>query len=308
MKNIRDFIYLDKDRVNSLYSQVNEGVVEAIVNSYVSSKETGEKVTKTILGQSTEDKVGEYSNVTENKILHDHIYNKLEEILKDNIYIPEDINEENYKEKLQDKFMIKIKGKVKIHNYNRMKMYLEEFNNIGEIVAYSIYSNNTDTNNDAENKSGKQKYEENKQLKELAKSMGLKQDSKMLDGLKKMIELFNDNGFELIIQGDNQQIIYRVVLDTTYLRLNTDMLRILYTQNPMNEWTIVGQITYIPNIETNKNSNNVQDVDEQPGIREAYKNMIDVTASFEDVFFISNKNIEITINPIAIYREQEINI
>ncbi len=306
MKNIRDFIYLDKDRVNSLYSQVNEGVAEAIVNSYVSSKETGEKVTKPILGQSTEDKVGEYSNVTENKILHDHIYNKLEEELKGNIYTPEDINKDNYKEKLQDKFIIKIKGKVKIHNYNRMKMYLEEFNNIGEIVAYSIYSSSTDSS--TENKSGKQKYEDNKQIREIIKENGLKQDQEMLNGLKKMIELFNDDGFELIIQGDNQEIIYRVVLDTTYLRLNTDMLRILYTQNPMNEWTIVGQITYLPNIETNKNTNNNQDVDEQPGIREAYKNMIDVTASFEDIFFISNKNIEITVTPIAIYREQEINI
>lgn len=306
MKNIRDFIYLDKDRVNSLYSQVNEGVAEAIVNSYVSSKETGEKVTKPILGQSTEDKVGEYSNVTENKILHDHIYNKLEEELKRNIYTPEDINKDNYKEKLQDKFIIKIKGKVKIHNYNRMKMYLEEFNNIGEIVAYSIYSSSTDSS--TENKSGKQKYEDNKQIREIIKENGLKQDQEMLNGLKKMIELFNDDGFELIIQGDNQEIIYRVVLDTTYLRLNTDMLRILYTQNPMNEWTIVGQITYLPNIETNKNTNNNQDVDEQPGIREAYKNMIDVTASFEDIFFISNKNIEITVTPIAIYREQEINI
>ena len=306
MKNIRDFIYLDKDRVNSLYSQVNEGVAEAIVNSYVSSKETGEKASKPILGQSTEDKVGEYSNVTENKILHDHIYNKLEEKLEKNIYVPEDINKDNYKEKLQDKFIIKIKGKVKIHNYNRMKMYLEEFNNIGGIIAYSIYSSSTDSR--TEDKSGKQKYEDNKQIREIIKKNGLKQDQKMLDGLKKMIELFNDDGFELIIQGDNQEIIYRVVLDTTYLRLNTDMLRILYTQNPMNEWTIVGQITYLPNIETNKNTNNNQDVDEQPGIREAYKNMINVTASFENIFFISNKNIEITVTPIAIYREQEINI
>ncbi len=185
-------------------------------------------------------------------------------------------------------------------------MYLEEFNNIGEIVAYSIYSSSTDSS--TENKSGKQKYEDNKQIREIIKENGLKQDQEMLNGLKKMIELFNDDGFELIIQGDNQEIIYRVVLDTTYLRLNTDMLRILYTQNPMNEWTIVGQITYLPNIETNKNTNNNQDVDEQPGIREAYKNMIDVTASFEDIFFISNKNIEITVTPIAIYREQEINI
>ena len=76
----------------------------------------------------------------------------------------------------------------------------------------------------------------------------------------------------------------------------------------MNEWTIVGQITNFPNIKTNENCSNAQDVDEQPGMREAYKNMIDVTASFEDIFFISNKNIEITVTPIAIYREQEINV
>lgn len=308
MKKIRDFIYLDKDRVNSLYSQVNDGVAEAIVNSYVSSKETGEKINKPILGQSIEDKVGEYSNVTENKILHDHIYNKLEDILKDNIYVPININKENYKNELQDKFMIKVRGKVKIHNYNRMKMYLEEFNNIGEIVAYSIYSNTTDNNDGIENKSGKQKYEDNKKLKELTKSMGLKYDQKMLDGLKKMIELFNDDGFELIIKGNNDEIIYRVVLDTRYLRLNTDMLRILYTQNPMNEWTIVGQITYIPDYKIINQSSDEQNIEEQPGMREAYKNMIDVTASFEEIFFKSDKNIEITVTPIAIYREQDINI
>ena len=37
MKSIKNFIYLDKDRLNSLYSQTFEGVAEAIVNSYVNS-------------------------------------------------------------------------------------------------------------------------------------------------------------------------------------------------------------------------------------------------------------------------------
>ena len=48
MKNeiIRDFIYMDKDRLYSLYSQVFEGVIEAVVDSYSNGIQNNETVKK----------------------------------------------------------------------------------------------------------------------------------------------------------------------------------------------------------------------------------------------------------------------
>ena len=75
---IRDFIYMDKDRLYSLYSQAFEGVIEAFIESYSNSLQSEENNKNHIKGQTLETQVAEASTKTENKILYDHMYNLLE--------------------------------------------------------------------------------------------------------------------------------------------------------------------------------------------------------------------------------------
>lgn len=301
MKKIRDFIYVDKDWVYSIYSQINEGVFEAISSSYAISKGYKDTTKAIVNGKQIESDTEALSNITENKVLYDHIYNELESKMIDNIYVPNNVNKNNYQETLKNHFLIKINGKVKIHNYERMKMYLEEFNNIGEVIGRSVYNQQNELNSNIE-LSGKQKYDERKDFKSFLKENEFYRDSKDLNGLKKMIEIFNNNGFEMLLDDSKNCIRYRIIINKKFLRLEPELLRFLYTQNPMDEWIIVGQVTHFKTNEAEKEKS------ESLGLRDSYINMINVAAGLESAFFDSQSVAEITIKPLAIYKQKEIDI
>lgn len=317
MKSIKNFIYLDKDRLNSLYSQTFEGVAEAIVNSYVNSMDSSNKENKPLLGETLEEKVGELSTKTENKILYDHMYNQLESKLDSVIFRPEEVNNQNYESIFENKFIIKVTGKAQIHNYNRMKLYFERFNDIGRIIAYSqaqsdptIIKKIAEINNNTNLKKSQKEEHKNREIEAVAKKFNLMQDQKLLDNLKEMTELYNNDGLEIIVsQEKDKNIIYRAILDEKYLRISTELLRVLYTLKPSESWSIVGQITYIPKKQEEiTTDNNNDDENKEISFRDSYKKMFDASLGLENFFFDGTDNIEICIAPIAIYTEQKIEI
>lgn len=316
MKSIKNFIYLDKDRLNSLYSQTFEGVAEAIVNSYVNSMDSSNKENKPLLGQTLEEKVGELSTKTENKILYDHMYNQLESKLDTVIFKPEEVNNQNYESIFGNKFIIKVTGKVQIHDYNRMKLYFEKFNDIGKIIAYSqaqsdpaVIKKIAEINNNTSLKRSQKEDHKNKEIEAVAKKFNLIQDQKLLDNLKEMTELYNNDGLEIIVsQEKDNNVIYRAILDEKYLRINTELLRVLYTLKPSENWSIVGQITYIPKRQETIITDDKSDENKEISFRDSYKKVFDANLGLENFFFDGTENIEICIAPIAIYTEQEIEI
>jgi hypothetical protein len=74
---IRDFIYVDVERLYSLYSQIFEGVTDQIVQSYMDASASVSSDSGTESRQravSIEAQVAEMSRRTENKFLYDHMY------------------------------------------------------------------------------------------------------------------------------------------------------------------------------------------------------------------------------------------
>ena len=135
---IRDFIYVDVDRLNSLYSQVFEGVAEQIVQSYINSSANLDQQKGGIgSGSATEAQVAEMSSKTESKILYDHMYNLLESKLKKSILEVSEIPANDYIKTLSEAFIIKVRGTAEIEDYNRVKIFMEKLNSLGEAVAYS---------------------------------------------------------------------------------------------------------------------------------------------------------------------------
>ena len=70
---VRDFIYVDVDKLYSLYSQVFEGVSEKIVQSYIDSLTSKDVPSRFSLGDKIEEQAIELSNRKESKILYDHM-------------------------------------------------------------------------------------------------------------------------------------------------------------------------------------------------------------------------------------------
>lgn len=279
MTAIRNFIYLDNDKLNSLYSQVFHGVAEAIVESYFGSNQTSNE--QKSIGKSVDEKVGEISGITSNKILHDYMYNKFEDKIIEKIV---DCNTQDVQ--IDPNSFVKISGKASIEDYTRLKFYLESFNDLGMALTY------LQKDELGANKSN---------LREIARKNGLHQDQKMLDGLKTFIEMFEPNGYEVVI--NNEGVCYRGILNKEYLRISTNDIRMLYGSTPCMDWTMVGQITRVfPQMKEDHANKEVS----EPDMKQALVTVFDSLNDIESTFFSYGGECVYHILPIAIYIDNQI--
>lgn len=282
---IRDFIYLDNDLLYSLYSQVFEGVVEAVANLYTSEKETSEKQRK------LDAKVAEASTRIENKLLYDHMYNKLEKKLQSCIRDLSDSIDISL-EDFQNDFMVKIKGRAIIHDYSRLKYYAENFNKLGEAVAYSMLT--SETNADI-SKNGVTRY---------AKEHDLHVDERILGNAKLIIDNFYNQSYEVnVCSKKDPRLLYRGIINKDWLRMTPSIIRELYSDTPMMDWTMVGRITSIPSL---MSPPEIPTDDSNISIGDSYTNLLGACRDTEQTFTKSNKYKKIHIIPVAIYTETEI--
>jgi hypothetical protein len=312
---IRDFIYVDVDRLYSLYSQVFEGVGEKIIQSYInSSAKLDQQKGGIASGSATEAQVGEMSSRTESKILYDHMYNELESKLKKSILEVSEITANDYIETLSKAFIIKVGGTAEIEDYNRLKVFMEKFNSLGEAVAYSIIKAGESEIIELENKAKTASASDKKQLtdrikgmrdpKLLSKNMGLHQDEKLLDNLKKFVEIFNPEGFEITIKPHQcyENIVFRGIVDKKWLRVKPEFLRALYSGLVNMQWTMVGQITFLP-LKGFKLEESEVRVNTPDSLRDPFRAIFQGMRGFDSMFLESQQRTEILVCPLAIYRE-----
>lgn len=280
---LRDFIYIDNNRLYSLYSQLYEGVVESLVESISYSSEnqrTEKKLEETIIDASVK---------TQNVILYDHIYNSLEEKMYPNLLI---IDEKTIKENITPTSIIKVSGYVTIEDYEHLSFLMGNFNEIGLALAnIQLFGKNGDINSTSK--------QSNNTVEKYAKEKGLILDKKFTSSIVKILENIHGNSMELLIETgyDNLDLGFRALLDHEYLRLSPNVLRNLYGYKPCMKWTMVGEVTdisYISEryIEKNKNA-----------FTKMFKHLYDVDRSFSQSTEDSCDTIKVA--PIAVYIEHD---
>lgn len=293
MMTIRDFIYLDSGRMYSLYSQVFEGVAESVVKSYTNRHMTENSVSKSrdIAGSTVE----EMLNEVESKVMYDHLYNQLEKKLESAI---QEISRDKIAdiETIKNGFLFKVVGRVIISDYNRLIQFTENFNKIGEIIAYSIISDLEPSQRAATN------------VKKIAKDSGLAQDNTLLNNLKFISEFFNSDSLDVLIDPciESSNIAFNGILDKQHLRIDEDRLRRLFSSEPNIQWTMVGQLTHIYEVEETDEAEQVEN--EQTSISDSFYGLVHAANSFEKKFSESQKFSKIHLAPIAIYIEKSIDI
>lgn len=278
-KLIRDFIYVDSENLYSLYSQVFEGFAEQIASSTLDQISQDEKISDIdrIGKNSFDSRIIEASLQTENKILLDHTYNKLEKKIGQTILNVEDVTKENYKERLSKTFLIKVRGKAEIEDYERGKQFFKNFNKLTEAVAYANISTDEtvkqvlqkevlieDLERQIKSASGTNKTKLKEDLstvkdwinpdaliKLIQSGAGLNTDQKFLDYLSDWFDFFYPNGFEITIvpSDQNGDVVFRGIIDTRFLRMNPQYIRALFGNFVSADWVMVGQITYFPGTE-----------------------------------------------------------
>ena len=280
MSVIRNFIYLDNDKMNSLYSQVFEGVAEAIIESYFG--ESHNKEEQKSLGKTLEEKVGEVSGISTNKVLHDHMYNKFEEKIKDKIIVCDGIYNESL---IKPNSIIKVSGMSRVEDYTRLSSFLEEFNELGVALAWLQKEQlGTEKNN----------------AREIARKNGWQLEKEFTKSLGTFTTAFEKDGYEIVVE--NQGISYRGVINRKYLRLSEENIRVLYGSRPCMEWTMVGQVTQIhPKQEKARDEGKTQD-----NIKNALGNMFDAIDNIEATFFSYGAEKVYHVLPITVYIENNL--
>lgn len=283
---VKDFIYVDADRLYSLYSQVFEGVTERIVESFIAGLTTTDSQKGPILrGSNVEAEVAEVSRWTQDRALHDHMYSLLESKLDPVIIDTTSITRDNYETVLRDTFMVRVSGQAEIEDYARLNVYLDRFNELADAIGYAQLTQLRETTTAAwmerereinaisdrnlkSKESRRLQHEKDnfkKEVNKLLEDIGLRQDEQMLANLRLFIEIFNPDGFGLTVSPTigNGEIVYRGVLDKRWLRIQPPLLRALYGQAVTSKWTMVGKVTYIPSASPRISAiSAVQEIDE----------------------------------------------
>lgn len=277
---LRDFIYIDKDRMYSLYSQLFEGVVESLVESVSYSSEEAKKDKK------LEETIIDASVKVQNVVLFDHIYNTLEAKLQPQIQV---IDDKTSSEDIKPNSIVKITGYVVIEDYEHLSYLMQNFNEIG--VALATLTLNS--------QSSDKKMISKNTIDQYAKENGLTMDKKLCESIVKVIENLHGNSMEITIEleDDAFDVGFKALLEERYLRLSTNSIRSLYGYKPCMKWTLVGEVTNISYRNNNRAEKN------KTTFSKMFESLSEVDNSFSKVNDSANHIVRVA--PIAVYIEHD---
>lgn len=138
-KVIRDFIYMDVDRLNSLYSQASGGVVPQLLrsSSYERAGRKGQKkASESVQETLAQLLVTEARHETKDVILYDYLYTQFEDGIADSILEPQGLTRDNFVSLLGSAFLIKVEGKVEIEDYERLAHTSDRFIELASDIAW----------------------------------------------------------------------------------------------------------------------------------------------------------------------------
>ncbi|WP_297898434.1 DUF6414 family protein [Methanobrevibacter sp.] len=334
-KDIREFIYLDIERLKSIFSQVEEGLLERETktkgNDTQLSGEVGTGKVLEFLGLDAKGAVDLLmkNQETETRTLHDHMYNYIEKKLIEEeliIKIHESEDIEKYwkkgklNEKLDDKSFILVKGKVKIEDYNN---FIKMTKNINELqTALGVITSPNMPPLDYKIKQWdviEQQMEINGKL--LNKSY--------LKGLLFVLENFYRNRITIKSMPFSKNVDLNFIgnININFLRESIESIIFKYGLSPVSEWYVFGQIStifpenYDPDneIKDTKYKRITNNYDKITSITNLYENFEDIETenmkiwnslglTKDDFYQIKSKSLEVAFENVfksfdGVYRE-----
>lgn len=299
--DLKDFIYLDIDRIRSFTSQLFEGIPEAIDSKNGREQDIKGKVkggVPLLISGGLEGSLLFRQEKTETKSLQHYIYvlfeNKLNDLEKLNV-LNEKFGEKDWvdgivRKGLKETDFIKITANVKIFDYeyldNVFKMIKELPDTLAELVSMNLTK------------------DKRKQVKrDMLKEMGVHDWSNTLNSISKFINMMYKGIISLkIYPAGTDSIPYLLGrLNKNYLQYDRENLLFQYGTEPNQMWTIVGQISAIPDEK--------ETTVEEPQQKAEY-NMLDMENMMEYLLKIMvNTGLKFSVSypsigiiPLAIYR------
>lgn len=300
--DLKDFIYMDIDRIRSFTSQLYEGIPESIDSKNGKEQDIKGSVKGSVPllgGGGVEGGLLFRKETTETKSLQNYIYtlfeNKLSDLEKLKI-LDEKFDEEEWgngivRNDLKETDFIKITANVKIFDYeyldNTFNMIKELPNIIAEMSLMNLNKN--------QRKQAK---------KEKLKEMGVLDWSYIINSMSEFINTMYKGIISLKIYPAGTDCTPYLLgrLNKKYLQYDRENLLFQYGTEPNQMWTIVGQISSIPD--------EMDVIAKEPQLGDEY-NMMDMENMMEYLLkLMVNSGLKFSVSypsigiiPLAIYRE-----
>jgi hypothetical protein len=303
---IKNFIYLDEQKLYSFSSQLFEGITEYFLNQQ-GCEHTEEESQKGKLtsGRVIADVVKEAASSTTKKFLHDHAFNLFEaELLKNDLLLDVSSKDITFDEIcLSNKSFIRIRSKGKFVDISEIQQLFIHFNEIGKAIATSLMSDELQELDKllAINKNSKEAKELqsqlNKAVRENIAESQLCLPKVILDGLDTIIEQFFGSKLVYFKQFVNN-VEYSSCMDPQHLRESIQAICKKYARKTAKEFVVIATICHSHNTQ----DSDVKELPEDSTLLSHLVGLAENLYEIEQIFGSKGEN-EIIIEPIAIYTE-----
>lgn len=286
---IKNFVYLDVEKLYSLSSQVFEGITEYILNESSKELESSESQKAEVFsGRVLGEILRQNNKILEKKFLHDFSYLQFEKkLLEDGLVSEVTIGNktENIDTIINKKSFVKAKGKVTFNDMCSINNTLDNFNNIGKALA-----NITTHQEQSDPKIPKE------DIYKIAKKLNLLQDQKFLNDLSLVLKYgFQD---QLEVQMLLNGLYFSGNLKRECLRENENLIIRKYSRHTEVDFVLFGivtqyQRTRLEDVELKSDSKN---------LKESIMYLVSHLTNMESNFTGRLSN-EIILDPIALYTE-----
>ena len=309
---IRNFIYLDEEKMYSLSSQLFSGVKEYILSELITEKDNNEDQKGPLgSGRLTTRGLKETSSRKEMISLNDFAYTEFEEklIADEMVFDPDASSKKDFLEKS----FVKVKGKVVFNDISFLKktllnldnifdslVYLEANDSIGKVKA-EIAALEATTGNAGKGKKERIIALKNAiDLKLLRREKEYDVDPDLMVHVAELLEFGYQEDFEVQVYNKEKQ--YSSVLNRQCIRENENSLVKKYSRKTEVDFVLFGLMTQKKTIRDVEHPSVAYQKKNSNEMNEALMDMVDGIGEVEQEFFGSSEN-QIVVDPIAIYTE-----
>jgi hypothetical protein len=281
---IRNFIYLDSQKLRSISSQLFEGVTEQIVQES-GAKEASETQQKGPVnsGRLVADIFAKNNSSSELRFLEDHAYT----LLEDKLIESGAVNEygSGSEAAAPTKNFVKVTGTLAINDTAVSAATLKNFNAIGEAQWRS-------TNETGQTLKPLGDTEARKQ----ARDMGLQLNHKWTDALSRLLEFGYGGLLEFHVQTAGP--LFSAPIKREFLRESERMILHKYSRLTQMPFTILGVVTQ--RYEAGADATEIPDVSDSSGLKVAMRTLSLHMRNLEQTYSGPVEG-EVILDPIAVY-------
>lgn len=246
---VRDFIYLDIDRIRSIIAQLDEGILESTTRSSKQAAEASTGAEGSLLGIVKADGRAKFlyeTNRNETRTLHDHIYNLMEVALRKHdllrVVEAESVTTEEEVAGLRDYLgetsFVLVSGRVEINHFTHIRELLEKLPELLKLITKSEIAKKLPSS---------LKPKERNAVVDKAIQEALP-DRTMMDGVRLVFDLFYKDRIAIKMVPFRDYPNYHLTgpLQQQYLRDDIMSIIFKYGTAPESTWSMLLQVANIP--------------------------------------------------------------